>query len=287
MSGFGIVEDTMFIPMLGRIYASEIYPEILYDKKALSLKEKLPSGLMKKGKQSQYTLLASASRSANMDRYIQDFLKRRPDGAIVQLGCGLETTYDRNDNGQTRWYAVDLPDVIEYRRRLLGEPERETYLAEDAFSDGWLRQLRKDMPDTPLLVTAGGLFHYFQEEKVLDLLHMMESFGNIELVFDTVNKSGVKMLQKKYMKQMGHEDARMFFYVDSADDLVSALDGNARVLAEEPYYRFIKRKGLKFITKISMDVSDRFGMVKMIHLAFGTSRVFPYGQREKTDACVY
>ena len=62
MSEFGIVEDTMFILMLGRIYASERHPDILYDKKALSLKGKLPSGRMEKGKQSQYTLLASASR---------------------------------------------------------------------------------------------------------------------------------------------------------------------------------------------------------------------------------
>ncbi len=143
------------------------------------------------------------------------------------------------------------------------------YLSADAFSDRWLRRLRKDMPDRHLLVTAGGLFHYFQEEKVFGLLHMMKDFGNIELVFDTVNKSGVKMLQKKYLKQMGHKDALMFFYVESADGLVSTLGGNARVLAEEPYYRFIKRSGLKFITKISKDVSDRFGMVKMIHLALG------------------
>ena len=39
MSEFGIVEDTMFIPMVGRIYASEKFPGILYDKKALSLKK--------------------------------------------------------------------------------------------------------------------------------------------------------------------------------------------------------------------------------------------------------
>lgn len=38
MPEFGIVEDTMFIPMLGRVYASEMHPDILYDKKALSLK---------------------------------------------------------------------------------------------------------------------------------------------------------------------------------------------------------------------------------------------------------
>ena len=76
MSEFGIVEDTMFIPMVGRIYATEKFPGILYDKKALSLKEKLPSALLETGNQSQYTLLASASRSANMDRHIQNFLKR-------------------------------------------------------------------------------------------------------------------------------------------------------------------------------------------------------------------
>ena len=172
MSEFGIVEDTMFIPMVGRIYATEKFPGILYDKKALSLKEKLPSALLETGNQSQYTLL----------------------------------------------------------------------------------------------VTAGGLFHYFQEEKVLGLLQMLEGFGNIELVFDTVNKSGMKMLQKKYMKQMGHENARMFFYVNSAEDLVTTLGRGVKVLADEPYYKFIKRDGLKIITKISMDISDRFGMLKMIHL---------------------
>ena len=133
MSKLGVVEDTLFVPMLGRIYASEHCPQIIYDKKALELKEKLSPDLLGNGSQSQYTLLASAARSANMDRFIQEFLMRKPDGVIVQLGCGLETTYYRCDNGKTRWYAVDLPHVIDYRRELLPEPERETYLAGDAF----------------------------------------------------------------------------------------------------------------------------------------------------------
>ena len=68
MSRLGVVEDTLFIPMLGRIYASEHCPQILYDPKALELKKKLPSGLPEQDGQSQYTLLASAARSANMDR---------------------------------------------------------------------------------------------------------------------------------------------------------------------------------------------------------------------------
>ena len=63
MSKLGIVEDTLFVPMLGRIYASEHCRQILFDQKALELKEKLPSSLLKAGRQSQYTLLASAVRS--------------------------------------------------------------------------------------------------------------------------------------------------------------------------------------------------------------------------------
>lgn len=267
MSKLGVVEDTLFVPMLGRLYASEHCPQILYDGKALELKEKLPPELLSQGRLSQYTLLASAARSANMDRYIRAFLERRPDGVIVQLGCGLETAYYRCDNGHTRWYAADLPHVVEYRRELLPEPERETYLAGDAFAEDWIRQIRADVPDAPILVTAGGLFHYFEESKVVGLLRMLTEFGEVEIVFDTVSKSGMTMMRKKYMKQVGHGDAQMFFYVDSASELAGKIGNSARVLAEEPYYRHIPRTGLKLSTKISMAVSDRFWMVKMVHLA--------------------
>ena len=266
MSRLGVVEDTLFVPMLGRIYASQYCPQILYDEKALELKKKLPSGLTEQDRQSQYTLIASAARSANMDRFIRAFLERRPDGVVVQLGCGLETTYYRCDNGHTRWYAVDLPHVMEYRRALLPEPERETYLAGDAFAGDWIGQIRADAPGAPILVTAGGLFHYFEESKVVGLLRMLAGFGEIEIVFDTVSKSGMTMMRKKYMKQVGHGDAQMFFYVDSASELARKIGGGVRVLAEEPYYRHIPRNGLELSAKISMAVSDRFCMVKMIRL---------------------
>ena len=161
---------------------------------------------------------------------------------------------------------MDLPHVIEYRRELLPESERETYLAGDAFSEDWIGQVRTEFPDAPILVTAGGLFHYFEENKVIALLRMIGQFGNMEVVFDTVNKKGMAMMQKKYMKQVGHADAQMFFYVDSAEELASKIRGNVKVIAEEPYYRYIPKNGLKMSTKVSMAVSDRFCMVKMIQL---------------------
>ena len=36
MSKLGVVEDTLFVPMLGRIYASEHCPQILFAKNLLN-----------------------------------------------------------------------------------------------------------------------------------------------------------------------------------------------------------------------------------------------------------
>ena len=266
MPEFSALENTLFIPMLGRIYASEHFRNILYDETALSLKDALPKDLADKGSQSQYTLLASASRSANMDRYVQSFLRRKPGGVIAELGCGLETTYYRNDDGHTRWYAVDLPDVLEYRKALLPKPQRQACFAGDAFSDDWIRRIRSGAPDAPVLVVAGGLFHYFKEEKVVALLRMLHGFGSVEVVFDGVSRIGMGMMRKKYMKQMGHADARMFFCVDSAAELARRIGGDACAVAEEPYYHHIDKTGLKLSTKLSMGASDRLRMVKMMHV---------------------
>ncbi len=264
----GVVEDTLYVPMLGRIYASENCKKILYDKKALELKPKLPESVLNNDTQTQYTYLASASRAANMDRYIKDFMSRNENGIVVQLGLGLETTFYRDDNGHTQWYGVDLPNVIEYRRKLLPEQTRENYIAGDAFKEDWLKHIRSEHPGQPLLITASGLFYYFEENKVLELFRMLQKYGNIELLFDTVNKSGLTMMQKKHMKTVGHDDAKMFFYVDSAADLAKKIGGNVQILAEENFYKHIDKSGLKFSTKVSMIVSDWFSMVKILHLGF-------------------
>ena len=68
----------------------------------------------------------------------------------------------------------------------------------------------------------------------------------------------------KYMKQVGHEDASMYFYVDEAQKVADEIGGN--VLREEAYYAHTPKKGLQFMTSMSMRVSDRFMMVKMVHL---------------------
>ncbi len=81
--------------------------------------------------------------------------------------------------------------------------------------------------------------------------------------FDTVNSSGMKRISK-YMKQVGHADAAMYFYVDRGEKFAQKV--GAKLLAEEPCYAHVDKYGLGLVTRVTMTVSDWFKMVKMIHI---------------------
>lgn len=59
---------------------------------------------------------ASCLRLRQFDRFAQAFLAAHPDSVVVHVGCGLDTRFDRVDNGRVEWYDLDLPEVIELRR---------------------------------------------------------------------------------------------------------------------------------------------------------------------------
>ena len=259
---FNEISNTLFVPMRGRIYATENFPHLLNDKEALKLKDKLPP---EKGTQSQYTYLASAVRSRNMDRYINNFLKINSDGIIIEIGCGLETTYFRHKDNNNQWYVMDLPEVINYREKLIPKGENQILIKGDILKTDWIDNIKEEINNKPVLIIAGGLFYYFKKEEVLKSIRNLLRFEKVELVFDTLNNLGIKGI-KRYMKQLGHDDAIMYFYVNDANALCQEIGNGVKLIKEEKFYCETPKDGMDFMTKTSMRVSDLFSMVKMIHL---------------------
>jgi hypothetical protein len=68
-----------------------------------------------------------ALRARAFDGAVRRFLAAHPDGTVVALGEGLETTYWRVDNGRVRWLSVDLPEALELRTRLLPREQRQRW----------------------------------------------------------------------------------------------------------------------------------------------------------------
>ena len=94
MSEYDGVEDTLFIPLTGRVYVSKNFPEYFFDQKALEMENLIKNRKIEK-KSSQYTMIANVARSYNLDKMAQNFIDKHERCNIVNLGVGLETSYYR------------------------------------------------------------------------------------------------------------------------------------------------------------------------------------------------
>jgi O-methyltransferase involved in polyketide biosynthesis len=127
-----------------------------------------------------------AMRVRQFDRFARAFLVRNPGGLVVDLGCGLDTRFDRLDDGQMAWLGVDLPEVIELRRKFLPDAERSKTIAQSMLEISWLDEVARF--NKPVIFLAEGVFPYFSTADVKPLLMaMMARFPVGELVFDAAS----------------------------------------------------------------------------------------------------
>ena len=83
------------------------------------------------------------------------------------------------------WYDLDLPDVIELRRKVFGdEGGRYHLLACSVLEDAWMEAVKMHAP-RPILFLAEAVFIFFTEAQVRSLvLALRDRFPGAELVFD-------------------------------------------------------------------------------------------------------
>jgi O-methyltransferase involved in polyketide biosynthesis len=126
---------------------------------------------------------------------VRHFLNRHPGGTVVALGEGLETQFWRLDNGRQRWLSVDLPAILALRQQVLPHDPRLGSYAGSALDLGWLDQLD---PAQPLLVSAQGLFPYFQRDEVHELIAAIaDRLPGSSLVFDVVPEKMLELVRRR------------------------------------------------------------------------------------------
>lgn len=110
-----------------------------------------------------------AVRAVAFDREARRYLGDHPKATVVALAEGLQTSFYRlaSAGDEFRWLTVDLPPMIELRRKLLPASDRVTLLAQSALDFSWM-----DRVDTEhgVFVTAEGLLMYLQPDEVLGLI---------------------------------------------------------------------------------------------------------------------
>lgn len=136
-------------------------------------------------------------RSKIFDDAVRPWMMTHRGGTVVELACGLETQFQRCDDGQVRWLCVDVPEAIELRERFLPAHERCRYVKKSALDLTWLDEVD---PTHGVFVTAQGLLMYFDEADVRRLLtKIVDRFDGVELMFDTIPR----WFSKKTLKGFG------------------------------------------------------------------------------------
>jgi O-methyltransferase involved in polyketide biosynthesis len=174
----------------------------------------------------------------------------------------MDSTFNRIDNGSVRWYNLDMPDAIEFRHRYIQPSSRCMDIARSMFDYAWLHDV--DAPDGHVLILAGGLFQYFEEGQIRQLVcKIIEHFPSGELFFDTGSKRGVKITNRS-VRKTGNAGSEMKFWVNNPEKLKEWSPGIRATETFPLLGEIARRPNLSFSTRLTMRICDRLGMVKLV-----------------------
>lgn len=176
------VAETLLIPLYIRAQETREANPILRDEAAVALVERIDYDF-KRIKLLNVNRVGIVLRTHRIDLWTRDFLAGHPGAAVVHIGCGLDTRFERVDDGHVAWYDLDLPEVIALRRELLPEHPRCNLLASSVFDPAWLEAVSP--ANKPALFIAEGVLPYFEEAQVKALILMLQRhFPGVVLICD-------------------------------------------------------------------------------------------------------
>ena len=192
-----IVAETLLIPLHMRAKESRRKNPILYDPAAERLAESLDYDYSPFDG-ARLSEVGCVVRGWYFDNAVRRFIRSHIHPVVVNVGCGLDTRYQRAGQGTgVTFYDLDLPEVIDLRRRLIPESPENPYIAASLLDTNWMDTLRARHPEASFIFVVEGVLMYFYEKQVRSFLHHVASrFGGGEIWFDVcgtmMSRHGVK-----------------------------------------------------------------------------------------------
>ena len=191
----GAVQETLFIPLDARARETRKKRPLLRDPKAAEI---IASVDFDTGKFGRNAGSITVLRTAIFDFWVRDFLAAHPAGTVVEVGTGLNTRFERVDNGQVHWIDLDLPDTIELRRRFFADTDRRRMIAGSVLDEDWLRAVQDSRG--PYFFVADGVLAYLAEAPQA-LARIAERFPGALVAFDTYSRQAFDRQHKLAAKR--------------------------------------------------------------------------------------
>lgn len=184
----GRVQETLLVPLYARALDSQSARPILNDPKAVEIVQLIDWDFRRFNQKRRVVM--GTLRTALFDEWVKAFLNRHPEGTVVEIGAGLNTRFERLDNGTVHWFDLDLPDTVELRRKFFSDSERRTTLAASILDSGWMAVVRES-PGPYCFVAEGVLIYLTEAEVKAALAQIAANFPNATIAFDTATQRGI------------------------------------------------------------------------------------------------
>lgn len=176
-------QSTLLMPLWARAMESRHESPLISDSKAVEMVASLDFDFdlfrQKAVPQADYCV-----RAVVLDQLVQEFLVENPRGTVVEFGVGLDTRFDRLDNGTVTWIELDLPHVIDLREQFFEATERRKILRGSLTETDWIPQVAS-LTNGPILFIAEGVLYFLTHAQVHSLLdHLVENFPKSSFLFD-------------------------------------------------------------------------------------------------------
>ena len=268
------VQETLIIPLYARKVCSELYPNLYRDETAVRLIDEIDYDFSEAEKKSRSLMqrfgsLEVAMRQNDLAFEVRDYLKSHPNAAVVNLGCGLDSTGKSCDNGSCKIYNLDFPDVIAVRNELLPAGEREKNIPCDLNNTEWFAKIDAS---GGAVFFASGVFYYFLTEQVKALVQQMaDAFPGSVLVFDAANRTAVKMIAKTWLKSAKIKDVGAYFAVSDAKSELSLWDSRLQVSSRGYMlgYNDLKDPSIGGFFRFLARVGDGMMKMQIVKIRFG------------------
>jgi O-methyltransferase involved in polyketide biosynthesis len=198
------VPATLFIALAGKALGSIEAPELGFaDLRAQRILEKLEIDPRRFGLTAN-EVRAIVLRSQWFAQTIRGFFERNPQGLCINVGCGLDASFEQvmEAGGERfRWIDLDLPEVIAIRRQFFVETAQRRMVAGDVSNSSTFAVLPWDRAQ-PALIVAEGLLYFLKPAQIKTFFQLQAEAADarrsvIEIAFDYASPLGAWIVSRR------------------------------------------------------------------------------------------
>jgi O-methyltransferase involved in polyketide biosynthesis len=265
----GTVQETLMLPLWARAREAEKDNPVVCDTYARNILERIDYDFsrIEDGPAADHQGVW-AIRAYNFDNIIEAFIENTSRSVVVNIGAGLDTTFQRVDEGTVVWINIDLPDVVALRQKLISDSEREMTIAKSIFDFTWIDDISRWTKGRSILFMAAGVLCYFEAREVEILFRKLaETFPSSHVIFDAMSRFVAWGANREIIKNSRFDTSTLIKWpLKRASDLQKWVD-TIKVVAEYPMLsRVPARNGFSKKEIAQIKITGLFRLYNMIHV---------------------